>query len=129
MCYLRSNVSHVTDSVSFLRVPQHTKFNLLCAVPTVARVHTSEAAARRNKDEHRGGWNRRWRDGRRGRKDRKTEKEEREETLSLGITITEQVKRDKCQRTLGEIKQQLACTHPGKHKSATVRESPGLWSK
>lgn len=59
----------------------------------------------------------------------KTEKEEREETLSLGITITEQVKRDKCQRTLGEIKQQLACTHPGKHKSATVRESPGLWSK
>lgn len=61
--------------------------------------------------------------------DRKTEEEEREETLSLGITITEQVKRDKCQRTLGEIKQQLACTHPGKHKSATVRESPGLWSK
>lgn len=54
---------------------------------------------------------------------------EREETLSLGITITEQVKRDKCQRTLSEIKQQLACTHPGKHKSATVRESAGLWSK
>lgn len=63
------------------------------------------------------------------RTDRKAEKEEREETLSLGITITEQVKRDKCQRTLGKIKQQLAWTHPGKHKSATVRESPGLWSK
>lgn len=39
------------------------------------------------------------------------------------------MKRDKCQRTLGEIKQQLACTHPGKRKSATVRESCGLWSK
>lgn len=25
-----------TDSVSFLRVPQHTKFNLLCVVPIVA---------------------------------------------------------------------------------------------
>lgn len=58
-----------------------------------------------------------------------TETEERLETLSLGITITEQVKRDKCQRTLGEIKQQLACTHPGEHKSATARESPGLCSK
>lgn len=64
-----------------------------------------------------------------GRTDRKTEKEEREETLSLGIAITEQVKRDKCQRTLGEIKQQLACTHPGKCKAATVCESPGLLSK
>lgn len=100
----------------------------------VARVmmHISEAAAKRNKDELGGGGDGAG-DGEMeeegGRKDRKTEKEEREETLSLGITITEQVKRDKCQRTLGEIKQQLACTHPGKHKSATVRESPGLWSK
>lgn len=58
-----------------------------------------------------------------------TKTEERLETLSLGITISEQVKRDKCQRTLGEIKQQLACTHPGKHKSATAHESPGLGSK
>lgn len=57
----------------------------------------------------------------------RTEKEERLETLSLGISITEQVKRDKCQRTLGEIKQQLACTHPGKHKSDTAREAAGLY--
>lgn len=63
------------------------------------------------------------------RTDRKTEKEEKEETLSVGITVMEQVKRDKCQRTLGEIKKQLACIHSGKHKSGTVREIPGLWSE
>lgn len=57
------------------------------------------------------------------RTDRKTEKEEREETLSLGITVTEQVKRDKCQRTLGEIKQQLACTHPGEREFARLLAS------
>lgn len=57
-----------------------------------------------------------------------TKKEKRLESLSLGITITEQVKRDKCERTLCKIKQ-LACTHPGKHKSDTVLESSGFYSK
>lgn len=62
---------------------------------------------------------------RRKRGKERTAAEERLETLSLGIIVTEQVKRDKCQRTLGEIKQQLACTHPGERESATARESEG----
>jgi len=81
-------------------------------------MHTSEGSERREEKKRRARGGEKGSERGRGGTDRKTEKEEREETLSLGITITEQVKRDKCQRTLGEIKQQLACTHPGKHKSA-----------
>jgi len=48
---------------------------------------------------------------------------QRERDTSLWIFITEQVRRDKCQRTLYERKQQLDCAHPGQSHSTTHKES------
>lgn len=58
----------------------------------------------------------------------------RKESLSLGISVTEQVERDKCQRTLGKIKYNSSCflliqPFTARHHTTTASESPALWLK
>lgn len=84
-----SRQTSLTDSVPFLRVPQHTKFNSLCAVPTVARVrmHISERDLQR---AYREGWNKRRRDDEEEgeRTDSKGRRKKRESERERGDPVT-----------------------------------------
>lgn len=108
ICVLSSNVSDWRN-VSSLRVPVAPVSVQFETITVLVRMHKLGAAAWRL--QGRGGGCLVWEERRKirvcwwGR------------GLSLWITITKQVKRDKCQRTLGEIKQQLACTRRGKAQS------------